>query len=273
MKMTYGMMCLSGLVSFAACGAWGADAEQPARDRFHLFLLVGQSNMAGRGVVADQDRVAHPRVMTLSKEDTWVPAADPIHFDKPGAGVGPGRSFGIALAEQNPGIRIGLIPCAHGGSPISTWEPGAHFHQTDSHPYDDAMRRAKRALQDGVLKGILWHQGENDSHPELAAVYAEKLVALIARFRNDLGAPSAPFIIGQMGQWPEVPWSDAKKQVDEAHKMIARKSPACLFVSSDGLGLKADKVHFDAKAQRELGRRFAEAYQEIQPEISAVPTP
>ncbi|MFC1509000.1 sialate O-acetylesterase, partial [Candidatus Omnitrophota bacterium] len=54
-----------------------------AKEQFHLYLLIGQSNMAGRGEVGDQDRQSHPRVFTLNKDNIWIPAADPIHFDKP----------------------------------------------------------------------------------------------------------------------------------------------------------------------------------------------
>ena len=71
----------------------------PSKDRFHLFLLVGQSNMAGRGVVADEDRTAHPRVLMLNQAGEWVPAIDPMHFDKPIAGVGLGKTFGQIIAD------------------------------------------------------------------------------------------------------------------------------------------------------------------------------
>ncbi|SVD48981.1 uncharacterized protein METZ01_LOCUS401835, partial [marine metagenome] len=134
------------------------------KENFHLFLLVGQSNMAGRGKVSDADRKEHPRVLMFNKDHSWVPAVDPIHFDKSVAGVGLGRTFGIQMAEDNPDAIIGLIPCAAGGSPIRTWEPGGYHAQTKSHPWDAAISRAKAALEDGTLKGILWHQGESDSN-------------------------------------------------------------------------------------------------------------
>jgi len=57
------------------------------------FLLVGQSNMAGCGTVEAQDKTPHPRVLMLNMADAWVPAIDPLHFDKPAAGVGLGKTF------------------------------------------------------------------------------------------------------------------------------------------------------------------------------------
>ena len=227
-------------------------------ENLHLFLLVGQSNMAGRGAVEPEDRVAHPRVLTLDRSDHWVPAVDPIHFDKPFAGVGLGRTFGIAMAERHPDAVIGLIPRAAGGSFISSWEPGAYWEQTNSHPYDDAIRRAKVAMQYGRLKGILWHQGESEAEPGLAEVYEQKLHALIQRFRHDLAAPDVPFIVGQMGRY--MTWNDALQRVNLAHESLPGKVPHTAFVSSDGLTPMADQVHFDAASLREFGRRYAAAY-------------
>ena len=128
----------------------------PAKEKLHLYLLIGQSNMAGRGVVEEQDKQSHPRVLKFTKENSWATATDPLHFDKPTiAGVGLGSSFGRALAEANPDATIGLIPCAVGGTPLSRWSKGGDL-------YAQALERARLALKDGVLKGILWHQGEGD---------------------------------------------------------------------------------------------------------------
>ena len=132
-------------------------------EALHLYLLIGQSNMAGRGEVAAQDRQIHPCVSALDRSCRWLPAADPIHFDKPGAGVGLGLTSGKIMAGHDPLVHVGLIPCAAGGSPISVWRPGCTWDETGSVPYDDALRRSRLAMGQGVLRGILWHQGESDS--------------------------------------------------------------------------------------------------------------
>jgi len=237
------------------------DANLPAKEKFHLFLLVGQSNMAGRGKVTPEDQVKNPKVLTFNQEGQWVPAVDPLHFDKPKiVGVGLGRTFGLEVSQENPEVTIGLIPCAVGGSPIQSWEPGAWDAPTKTNPYDDAMKRAKQAIASGQLKGILWHQGESDSRPERAAVYEEKLRELIARFRKELDAEEVPFIIGQLGQFEDNPWNEAKTQVDQAHQNIAKSDGSVLFVNSEGLTHKGDKVHFNAESYREFGKRYAKAY-------------
>jgi hypothetical protein len=180
----------------------GCSQQYSSRQEFHLYLLAGQSNMAGRGEVEEQDMRPHPRVFALNQKDEWEPATEPLHFDKPRiAGVGPGYAFGRAMANYKKHVRIGVIPCAAGGSPIFSWTEGAYHDQTKSHPYDDAIRRARVAMQSGVMKGIIWHQGESDSKPEAAKVHLAKLRELIVRFRQDLGDDKLPFIVGELGDF------------------------------------------------------------------------
>lgn len=238
-------------------------AALPPREKLHLFLLVGQSNMAGRGTVEEQDKTPDPRVLMLSKTGEWVPAMDPMHFDKAAAGVGLGKTFGTLIAEANPGVTIGLIPCAVGGSPIDAWRPGEFYPPTKSHPWDDAMARAAAAMKAGTLKGILWHQGESDSTDKLAPEYEAKLHDLIARFRKELNAPGVPFIAGQMGVFSDTPWNEAKKTVDAAHRALPSKVPHTAFVSAEDLHHRGDRVHFDSPSYREFGKRYAEAFQKL----------
>lgn len=249
-----------GILFFVLLPLYGQEVVLSAKETFHLYLLAGQSNMAGRGIVTGKDQETHPRVLALSKEGEWELAVDPIHYDKPVAGVGLGKSFALALATENPEIAIGLIPAACGGSPIETWEPGGYHGQTQSHPYDDAIKRAKRAMRDGVLKGILWHQGESDSNAERAYLYKDRLRALIKRFRDELGDGDLPFIIGQLGKFPENPWNQYRAVVNDAHIDIAKEMRNVGFVISDGLTCKADNVHFDAYSLRRFGRRYADVY-------------
>jgi hypothetical protein len=219
--------------------------------------------MAGRGVVADQDKTPHARVLMLSKSGEWVPATDPMHFDKPVAGTGLGKTFGALMAEGDPNITIGLIPCAVGGSPIDTWQPGVFYEPTKSYPWDDAMRRAQTALKAGVLKGIRWHQGESDSTEKLAPAYESKLHDLIARFRQALNAPDVPFVAGQMGRFAGAPWNEWREMVDRAHRNLPVRVNQTAFVSSEGLEDNGDKVHFNAASYREFGKRYAAAYRKI----------
>ena len=230
-----------------------------SKNKFHLYLLIGQSNMAGRGTLAERDKQIHPRVFALNRSNEWTPATEPLHFDKPQyVGVGPGLAFGKAMAKADPSVTIGLIPCAVGGSPISVWKQQAYYKQTGVYPYDDAIARCRIAMQRGVLKGILWHQGESDSNPQDGPLYAQRLTALIDNLRKDLGERDLLFVAGTPADAFIERKPDARLVID-AIETVARADSDVYRVSAHGLACKADQVHFNADAARELGRRYAQA--------------
>lgn len=228
------------------------------REKFHLYLLAGQSNMAGRGELKDEEeRKSHPRVFMFDKDNKWIPATDPVHFDKKIAGTGPGLSFAIAMAEQDTTVKIGIIPCAVGGSSIDTWRTGESFMNV--YPYDNAVNRTRMAMKDGQLKGILWHQGETDSKElQLANAYEEKLISLIKNFRDDLAIPDLPFIAGELGHflYHHRPYA---RIINQSLNEITLKLRNTTCVSSEGLFPKNDSVHFNSASAEELGLRFSEA--------------
>jgi len=253
------LLCAAVLAAERHAGSLAAARGQATP--MQIFLLIGQSNMAGRAGVEPADRVPHARVRMLDRDARWVPAVDPMHFDKPAvAGVGPGRAFGLALVDADSTSEIGLVPAAVGGSPIEAWRPGEHYLPTDSHPWDDAIRRARVAMAAGTLRGILWHQGEADATPERAPLYAERLHALVRRLRTTLDAPEVPFLAGQIGHFADVPWTDAHVMVDAAHRALSQHVPHTAYVSAEYLTHQGDGVHFDAVSARLLGRRYAEAW-------------
>lgn len=221
---------------------------------FHLYLLVGQSNMAGRGVItAEYQNSSQPNVLMLDKEGKWVTASHPLHFDKPArAGVGPGLAFGLEMAKADPSVRIGLIPCAVGGTAIESWEPGAKDRVTEVYPYDDAVARLRTGMKNGVIKGIIWHQGEANSTPERSAGYLEKLGSLIGRLRQVAGDTSLPFVAGELGRY-----RDNYHLVNDQLKQLPGKVKNTALASSEGLVHKGDKTHFDAASATELGKRLA----------------
>jgi hypothetical protein len=223
--------------------------------KFHLYLLVGQSNMAGRGIITAEYRdISQPNVLMLDKENNWVTASHPLHFDKPArAGVGPGLAFGLEMAKADPSIRIGLIPCAVGGTPIESWLPAVMDPATKKYAYDDAVARLRIAMKSGVIKGIIWQQGEANSTTERSAGYLEKLESLIARLRKEAGNNNLPFIAGQLGRY-----RDNYTLVNDQLKQLPGKVKNTAVASSEGLVHKGDKTHFDAASATELGKRFAE---------------
>jgi hypothetical protein len=214
--------------------------------------------MAGRGVPDAESKQQNPQILMLDSNNRWVPATDPVHFDKPAIiGVGPAISFAKEMLGNNKKIKIGLIPCAVGGSPISVWEPGV-FYAPNFHPYDDAMKRVALAMQQGVLKGILWHQGESDNDSVHAPLYLEKLKALINRLRNELHQPDVPFVAGEIGYFIKDDF------INKVIHQLPQQVPNTAVVSAKDLTDKGDHLHFDTPSARELGKRYANAMKNLQ---------
>lgn len=224
---------------------------------FHVYLLIGQSNMAGRGPVDAESKAANPQIVMLDSLNRWVPATDPVHFDKPTiTGVGPAIGFAREMLGNDKSIKIGLIPCALGGSPIKVWEPAA-VYLTVFHPYNDAVARAKLAMRQGVLKGILWHQGESDNDSVHAALYLQKLKTLIDRLRTDLGQPDLPFVAGEIGYFLK------ENFINPVLNQLPQRVPNTAVVSAKNLTDKGDRLHFDTPSARELGKRYALAMKKL----------
>lgn len=249
------ILAVSAVVVISSMAFAGPD------ENFHIYLLIGQSNMAGRGKVDDESKNVNPRVLMLAKDSKWMPAVDPLHFDKPGAGVGPGLAFGKAMADANPQVKIGLVPCAVGGTSIKVWVPGAQDKVTKAFPYDDMLKRMKEAQKTGVLKGIIWHQGEADRGS--AEQYGRWLTELIERLRKELDTPGVPFIASELTLFKEESAVSTKK-FNEVVQGLSGQVKKYSCVKSDGLGHKGDNLHYSSEAARELGRRYASKMIELQ---------
>ena len=242
------------LTFLAALATWtvAAEAESTPPSDMKLFLLIGQSNMAGRGVVEAQDKVPHPRVFMLNEQLAWVPAIDPMHWDRPDRiGVGPGSTFGRVVAEANAGTIVGLIPAAVGSTSLDQWAVGGEL-------YTNAVARAREAMKHGKLAGILWHQGESDNTPEKIVTYPERFSKMIAQLRSDLNAADVPVIVGEIGRFHV-----GSPAINPMLAKLPARVALCACVSSEGLADKGDKVHFDTPAAREFGRRYAQAWFEL----------
>lgn len=249
-------ICL--LIAIQFCAMTIAQKD-PGGKKIHIYLLAGQSNMAGRGTIEAIDTVINPHIWMLNKNEQWVPAREPLAFDKPKVvGVGPGFAFANALQQSDPSVYIYLVPSAVGGSRIDLWQPGAYDSATRSYPYDDAIRRVKKAMPAGELKGIIWHQGESDCNPKLSGGYEAKLIALIKRFRSDLGNPKLPFVAGEIAHFRAEENPD-KQVVNKAIRTVVSNMPFCGYVETHGLQHRGDSLHFDSPSAREIGRRYAAA--------------
>ena len=262
----------SAALSFMLVAASAASGDQtnvspnpirlPVKENLRLYLLMGQSNMAGRGQIGAEDKTPHPRVLMFTLQNKWEPAVEPITHDKPTMlGVGPGLAFGKAMADNDPSVTIGLVSCASGGTPLKRWERTGDL-------YSNAVQRARLAMREGTLKGIIWHQGESDSGTATNAnSYGDRLARMIQDIRADLGAPDLPFVVGQIGEflYDRGPGHAAyTRVVNAALTALPERVPATACAPSRGLKDKGDVLHFDAASQREFGRRYAAAMLRLQ---------
>ena len=264
------LVTICGLL-IGSCGtAENQKGGASQKENFHIYLLMGQSNMAGRGLVEPIDTIAHTRVLMLDKDNSWVPAKNPIHFDKPIAGTGLGLTFGKLMANENDDITIGLVPCAKGGSSINQWFPDSMHQATNTYPYNEMIAKAKKAMADGTLKGILWHQGEADtkSMSDITG-YHNKLNSMLNLLTSDLRLQSVPMVMGEIGYF----FAQSRPLVAEMNllfKQIANQTECLALVSASDLSHKGDSVHFDSKSYRKLGERYASKMLELQSECTVI---
>jgi len=234
-------------LAFLAAFAFGLLGSVPAIAQQHdVYLLIGQSNMAGRAPIGEQEAKPMEGVFLLNDKDEWEVASNPLNrYSTIRKGLGmqklnPGYSFALAMQKEAKGRTIGLVVNAKGGTRIEQWEKGTKF-------YTEAVRRAKEAQKGGTLKGILWHQGEsNQGNPE---GYADKLAKLVADLRADLGIKDLPFVAGQVNDVPKV-----NEEIAKLPGLVEHTA----YVSSEGLKCM-DRWHFDEPSMKELGSRYAAA--------------
>lgn len=240
-----------------------AQPSASTKQKLDLYLLAGQSNMAGRGTVEATDSISVPGIWMLNKEEDWVPARDPLHFDKPKiAGVGPGFSFAKEMMSAQKTTMIGLVPCAVGGTRIDTWVPGGYDEATHTHPYDDALIRIQKAMASGIFKGIIWHQGESDANPAMITGYEAKLRALISRFRKAIGNENLPIVLGELGIFNDEQ-KETKGKINEIIRKVAMTTPFCGLAESTGLTHRGDFTHFDESSAKTFGKRYADVMLQI----------
>eukprot|EP00929_Paragymnodinium_shiwhaense_P097282 TRINITY_DN59020_c0_g1_i15.p1 TRINITY_DN59020_c0_g1~~TRINITY_DN59020_c0_g1_i15.p1 ORF type:complete len:221 (-),score=44.98 TRINITY_DN59020_c0_g1_i15:103-765(-) len=186
-----------------------AEASQCKEDGTmrHVFLLAGQSNMAGRGPLSElQDEMRDDRIGVLDAAGQWCyPARHPLHYDKPDkVGVGPGLAFAESIIDFLPAEerKIGLLPCAVGGSELERWAPPSDNQKDGGDLFASAVHRVREGLASSPgcrLSGVLWHQGESDSgSADLASTYRQRLVETLRGLATEGGWPDVPVVIGEL---------------------------------------------------------------------------
>jgi len=253
---------------------------QAQSNDMYIVLLAGQSNMAGRGVIRPAiDTISYPNIFSLTRDSVWVRAKNPLHYDKPEAAVGMGISFAHELSLKLGGnVKIGLVPCAAGGTTINQWLSNSYFPVTGTttgnyYLYDNLIKRAKKAAKSGTIIGLLWHQGESDAIDAYYPTYQNNLKTFFQKVRIDLKNPNLPIIAGELGRY--LVSSSTYPRWDSINNIINRLKITVPFydVASSSELVAQDGVHFTSASQVTLGTRYADALYQMVFLKSAVSNP
>lgn len=270
MKMKMRMLLLAGVLWFNA-NAFSQDTN------FWIFLSFGQSNMEGFPGLEEQDKtnvdnrfqilaaVDFPRMDR--KKGNWYPAVPPLC--RLPLGLGPTDFFGRTMVSNlPPNIKIGVVVVAVGGCKIELF--GKDTYQAyaatapnwmtniikayDGNPYQHLVEMAKLAQKDGVIKGILLHQGESNTNDK---EWPKKVKGVYENLLADLNLKSenVPLLAG------EVVNADQKGVCASMNKIIdelPQTIPTAHVVSSAGCTALTGNLHFTPAGYRELGKRYAE---------------
>lgn len=252
------------IFSIVLCGFFENVSAQEiyASDEYDVYLLIGQSNMAGRGYMTEMDmRQFDKNVFILNEDGAVVPATNPLNqYSSIRKGmsiqrIGPGYGFSKTISKKTK-RKILLVVNARGGTTLAQWSKG----EDGSGYYEEAVRRTKQAMKYGSLKAIIWHQGCGDSRN--TDTYLERLSLFVENLRADLGA-DVPFIAGELG-----PWRSNVAEFNEMIHSISEYIPQSDWISADGTMPIATPdpkgkpnlkdPHFDRKSQLLIGKRYAE---------------
>ena len=222
----------------------------------HSFLIIGQSNMAGRGFLNEAPELDNPRLKVL-RNGRWQPMYRPVNGDRPFSGSNLVESFADKYAKEFQ-VDTGVIPCADGGTSLNQWGVGGLL-------FDHACYMAELASRTSTIAGVLWHQGESDCSDELYPLYEEKFQIIMDAFRKRLGLYDVPFLLGGLGDFL-VDFNPVYKNavyVNNAFKSLAEKNPMTGYVPATGLGCNPDNLHFNAMALHEFGLRYYDEFMKL----------
>ena len=224
----------------------------------HAFLLIGQSNAAGRGFISEAEPLDNlGGRLKILRNGRWQPMFRPVNPDRRTAGVCFAESFALEYAKAHPEADVGIIPCADGGTSLSQWEAGGAL-------FDYAVACTRLAMRSSSVVGVLWHQGEMDCSDGCYPLYYDRFNKMKESLREALGLGQLPFVIGGLGDFLPKCQLDCQLDnyvyVNRELERIAADDPACAFASAEGLGSNPDSLHFSSSALLKFGIRYYNAF-------------
>ncbi|BDU25773.1 acetylxylan esterase [Flavobacterium sp. GSB-24] len=233
--------------------------ENYSKSNTWVFVLAGQSNMAGRAKVSPLDTISSPRILTINKDGNLIKAREPLHdFEESMKGLDCGVSFANEiLAHANDSVNIILIPVAVGGSSINKWI-GDSIHRNIK-LLSNFRDKLQMGANYGTVKAILWHQGESDATAQGSKDYHLKLKNIIASFRSIADNQQITVITGHIGEFTDNKYI---KNINKAIDAVDSEDENVYTIPTDDFTNIGDNLHFDAPSQRKMGIRMAQKYLE-----------
>ncbi len=228
-----------------------------------VFILAGQSNMAGQGTTAKLPAAYRRTPANVKFYFNGYPA-QMSHF----ARFGPEVGFAHALSRRFPHKTIKLIKFAVGGTSMFAWDPNWRLgkaretRNASAGPlFEKLIKTVRRHTRVKGVKfaGVLWMQGETDArYSNAARTYAQNLSRFVRALRKELHSPSLAFFMGEVD--PPInafPYRDIVRKAQRRSTASIRNSR---LVSTKGLTKRNDHLHYNAAGQLALGVRFAKAF-------------
>ncbi len=227
----------------------------------HSILIIGQSNMAGRGYSSEAPLDDAGGRIKMLRNGRWQPIFRPVNPDRRTAGVCLAESFATDYALDHPEVEVGIIPCADGGTSLYQWQKGGLL-------FDNAVFTARLAMRTSHIVAILWHQGESDCSENRYPTYLESVTKIMRALRSELGDEDIPIVVGGLGDFLKDCSLDTAlanyPYINEALMRFAENEPRVTFASAEGLDANPDKLHFSATALIEFGHRYYTAFRAIE---------
>ena len=257
------------MIAFSATHSFAQDPK------FYIFLCFGQSNMEGNAKFEPQDTTVDSRFKVMEAVDCpnlnrvkgqWYTAVPPLCRCR--TGLTPADYFGRTLLENLPkDVKIGVVNVAVGGCKIVLFDKENYkayadtapvwmkpmIKEYDGNPYGRLVEMAKLAQKDGVIKGILLHQGESNTGDttwpaQVRQVYNDLLKDL------DLNAAAVPLLAGEVVHEEQ---NGVCARMNAIIDKLPQTIPTAHVVSSKGCAVAKDNLHFNAAGYREFGERYA----------------
>ncbi len=255
-RLTFTFVLFIGLISCT-----NQEKTTSESDEVWVFIMAGQSNMAGRGEVEAQDQITNPRIIALDSSNQWVLAKEPLHYYEPSRrGLDCGLSFARNVLKHIPEeASIAILPCAVGGSTVEQWL-GDSLHR-NVNLLSNFKNKVAIGKSKGIIKGIIWHQGEGNTKANLIPEYQDRISTLFSNFREIVGNEKLPIILGELGSF-EIPEEEKLRYQSINHIMhvYANGDPYSEVIATEDLDDKGDELHFNSSSLRIMGERYAKKF-------------